>query len=133
MKVLVCGSRDYLTTTNIGRRIDELPAGSVILHGAARGADSIAAIYAACLGYRVISFPADWKTNGRKAGVIRNLQMLDERPDLVIAFWDGSSRGTKHTIDEARKRGIPVEVITDASRPSGRGHRTRTEGAVNQT
>jgi hypothetical protein len=37
--------------------------------------------------------------------------MLDEKPDLVIAYWNGKSNGTAHTISEARKRGIPVEVI----------------------
>ena len=56
-------------------------------------------------------FPADWDTYGKQAGFIRNIQMLDEKPDLVIAFQKNASRGTQHTINEARKRGIPVEVI----------------------
>jgi hypothetical protein len=37
--------------------------------------------------------------------------MLNGSPDLVIAFWDGESRGTRHTIDEAKRRGIPVEIV----------------------
>lgn len=81
------------------------------MHGAARGADRIAARYAESLGYEVENYPADWKKHGRRAGVIRNLTMLDLGPELVIAFWNGRSRGTKNTIDEAKKRGIPVEVI----------------------
>ncbi|TAL45507.1 MAG: hypothetical protein EPN91_02025 [Salinibacterium sp.] len=63
------------------------------------------------LGFAVEEFKADWETYGRRAGIVRNLAMLDTRPDLVIACWDGESKGTAHTMTEARKRGIPVEVI----------------------
>jgi hypothetical protein len=62
--------------------------------------------------WNVRVFPADWERYKRRAGIIRNLEMLDQEPDLVIAFWDGKSRGTAHTIGEARRRGIPVEVVS---------------------
>jgi hypothetical protein len=91
-------------------RLKELPRGSTIMHGDARGIDRTAGELADALGFFVEVYPADWERHGRRAGVVRNLEMLAKRPDLVLAFWDGSSRGTKHTIDEARKRGIPVEV-----------------------
>lgn len=81
------------------------------MHGDAHGPDRLAASYAEGLGFEVEDYPADWKRNGRRAGILRNLDMLEAKPDLVIAFWDGKSRGTNHTISEARKRGIPVEVI----------------------
>jgi len=80
------------------------------MHGGARGVDRLAARYADQLGHLVEEYEADWETHGKKAGIMRNLAMLDQRPDLVIAFWDGESRGTKHTIDEASRREIPVEV-----------------------
>lgn len=111
MKVLVTGSRDYLSPERVKERIDQLPPHSTVIHGGARGPDSVAGIYAACTGHRVLTFKADWEAHGKKAGVIRNLLMLDEQPDLVIAFWDGSSRGTAHTIKEAQRRGIKVEII----------------------
>lgn len=111
MRVLVCGSRTWMDYWTIFRRLGELPAEAKIIHGAAKGADSIAESVAQFYGLKVQAYPAAWKTHGKRAGVVRNLQMLDEQPDLVIAFWDGKSRGTQHTIDEARKRGIPVEVI----------------------
>lgn len=113
MKVLVCGSRTYHRIPEIGRRLARLPRGSEIIHGGARGADSYAAIYARALGIPERAYPADWRGKGKRAGILRNLAMLDEKPDLVIAFWDGQSTGTKHTIDEARRRGIPVEVVPD--------------------
>lgn len=71
-------------------------------------ADEIARGYA----LTVRLFPADWEQHGRSAGILRNNDMLDTNPDLVIAFWDGKSRGTWHTINEARRRGIPVDVVS---------------------
>ena len=111
MRVLVCGSRDWDCPTEIGRRLAALPRGSEIIHGAARGADTFAQMYAHALGIPYTAYPADWNGKGRAAGILRNLEMLDQKPDLVIAFQKEGSRGTQHTIDEARKRGIPVEVF----------------------
>jgi len=88
-----------------------LPAGTTIISGAARGADSIAASIGRKLGREVREFPAEWDRFGRSAGYRRNMLMLDEDPDLVIAFQVGNSPGTAHAIETARKREIPVEVI----------------------
>lgn len=112
MRVLVCGSRDWLQPAVISKRLKQLPAGSCIVHGAARGADVMAASIAIGMGFSVDVFPANWRHHGRAAGYIRNLAMLDTKPDLVLAFQRNGSRGTQHTIDEARRRGIPVEVFT---------------------
>jgi hypothetical protein len=111
VKVLVCGSRDWSDVVRLRNRLAELPADAEIIHGAARGADRDAQRIARELGLRETAFPADWETYGKRAGIVRNVQMLDERPDLVIAFWDGKSPGTGHTVGEAKKRGIRVEVI----------------------
>ena len=110
LRVLVCGSRGYSSRARIGLRLAELPAGSEVIHGAARGADEIADGFAREFGMKVTRYPANWFKHGRKAGIIRNVEMLDTKPDLVLAFWDGFSRGTKHTIDEAERRGIPCET-----------------------
>jgi hypothetical protein len=119
MKVLVCGSRS-LESDQHGTRVHFILTGAAdghdqfeIIHGdAPLGADHWAADWAKENGVPCTAFPADWEMYGRKAGVLRNLRMLNERPDKVIAFWDGTSKGTKHTIDEARRRGIPVEVVS---------------------
>lgn len=114
MKVLVCGSRDWpaLDKRRIFARLAELGHGTEVIHGGAPGADSFADFWCRQLGIPVREFKAQWKLFGRKAGPIRNRQMLDEAPDLVIAFQKDSSTGTQDTIDEARRRGIPVEVHT---------------------
>jgi hypothetical protein len=61
-------------------------------------------------GAEVVEYPADWKRHGRRAGYLRNEQMLAAGPDLVVAFHRDSSRGTAHTISLARKAGIDVVV-----------------------
>lgn len=115
MRVVVCGSRDFIdpftVSIAIDRRMSELPEGSHVIHGDARGADRIAAEAAERRGHTVEAFPADWKKYGKAAGIFRSRRMLDQKPDLVIAYWNGKSTGTAYTIAEARTRGIPVEVV----------------------
>jgi len=114
MKVLVCGSRAWLDSAAIRARLAELPRGTTIIHGGARGADQLAATIAHSLGFDAQAFNADWHGRGYydpAAGKKRNLRMLDEQPDLVIAFHKDGSTGTAHTIAHARLRGIPVEVV----------------------
>ncbi len=115
-KFLICGSRDFSDSFRANLFIDTfikeyVPAGSIVMHGNARGADRMAASSAARHGCDVVAYDADWDTHGKRAGFIRNLEMLDANPDRVIAFWNGGSKGTSHTISEAEKRGIPTTVV----------------------
>lgn len=109
--VLVCGSRSWNDADAIRERLAQLPRGARIIHGGARGADRIAATVARSLGIPETAYLPDWIAEPRRAGILRNLVMLDQRPDYVIAFWDGLSTGTGHTVKAARERGIPVEVL----------------------
>jgi len=114
VKVLVCGSRAWLDSGAIRARLAELPRGTTIIHGGARGADRLAETIAHSLGFDTQAFNADWHGRGYydpAAGKKRNLRMLDQQPDLVIAFHKDGSTGTAHTIENAHARGIPVEVI----------------------
>jgi hypothetical protein len=112
MIVLVCGDRWWKDREKIKARLSTLPKDTTILHGACRGADLIAASVAQELGMKVKAFPADWDRYGSSAGPIRNRLMLDERPDLVIAFHSdlSNSKGTADTVTEARSRKIETEV-----------------------
>lgn len=112
MKVLICGSRDWPSSRveEIKQRISELPPATVVISGAARGVDSLAASFARSRELEVQEFPAKWEQHGRRAGFVRNLEMLNQRPDLVIAFQVGASRGTAHTINQAIARDVKVEV-----------------------
>lgn len=113
MRILVCGGRDYEDLGAVWSQLDAHHALqgqiSLIIHGGARGADTLAARWAALNGVPVLPFKADWNA-GRSAGPIRNKQMLVEgKPDLVLAF-PTSGPGTKDMMKQARKAGVPVVV-----------------------
>lgn len=110
--VLVCGDREWTDKAAIKHVLSQLPVDTVILHGGCKGADMLAGEVAVELGYDVFMFPANWDKYGLRAGPIRNLQMLDQNPELVIAFHEdlSKSKGTAHTVREARKRGMKVYV-----------------------
>ena len=117
MKVLICGARDWTDFERILLRLKELARSTnepiFIIQGGAKGADTISRQCAEILKMNVIEFSADWEKYGKKAGPLRNIQMLNEKPDLVLAFHRNllESKGTAHTVREAKKRKIPVEVI----------------------
>jgi hypothetical protein len=103
-RVLVCGGRDFADAPRLWRILDALHTNqpfACIIHGAARGADSIAGQWAKARQVPCQAFPADWKKHGRAAGIIRNQQMLAEgQPTFVIAFDGG--RGTADMLRRAK-------------------------------
>lgn len=116
MKLLICGSRTFRDLKLMEKHLEEFATldnvhDITIIHGDAKGADKAADRIAKKYGWKVERYPADWEAYGKAAGIIRNDLMLDLKPDLVMAFWDGKSRGTKHTIEEAKKRGIKTQVV----------------------
>ncbi len=126
MRVLVCGSRSSLMRDAISAALCKLPDGSTVIHGGCVGPDMDADSTARRLGFSVIVEPADWKAHGRAAGPLRNQRMLDlHKPDKVLAFWDGTSAGTRDMIRRARKAGVPVEVHSTAPAPGGEGEPPR--------
>jgi hypothetical protein len=84
-----------------------------IIHGGATGADFWGAIAAQTLGLQVTEFKADWALHGKAAGPIRNQQMLEQNPDLVLAFHpeSGITKGTKDMVTRARIHGVPVKIV----------------------
>ncbi len=117
--VLICGSRNWTDTDAIYERVDKLPDDALVIEGGARGADREAGFSARERGLfvvEVVCTDTHWHRFGRSAGHKRNHAMLDLAPDLVIAFQRDGSKGTQGTVDEARRRGIPVEVHTDRAR-----------------
>lgn len=84
----------------------------MVIHGGAKGADDAAWFAAKKLGIHAQVERPDWGLYGRRAGALRNLSMLEKKPALVVALWDGHSKGTKHTIDNAVNRfRIPTVII----------------------
>lgn len=109
MKVAIVGSRDFSDLALVREYISGLHPYDQVVSGGARGVDLYAEQCAIFFGLDVVSFPADWEKHGKSAGFIRNKQIVDYA-DRIVAFWDGKSRGTAHTIDLARKAGKPVDL-----------------------
>jgi hypothetical protein len=113
--ILVCGSRTFDDYPMVWQVLDgirdslDLEEEVAIVHGGARGPDQFAAAWGRSHGYRVEGYYPCWEL-GRDAGFRRNEFMCELRPDLVLAFWDGISYGTAHTIRYARSIGVPTEV-----------------------
>jgi len=113
MRVLVCGGRSFDDYGLLSAELDRLHAQhgfTLVIHGAARGADLMAGDWAHNLLLPIRAFRADWKKHGNSAGPIRNKQMLDEgKPQLVIAFKGGN--GTRNMVEQAERAGVKVEKI----------------------
>lgn len=110
MKIIVAGGRDFSDYNLLSKTLDHLKKPFEVVCGEARGADGLGKRYAIEHNLTVHRFPADWNTHGKSAGYIRNKQMA-EFADGLIAFWDGSSRGTRHMIDLATKKGLKIAVV----------------------
>ena len=118
--MLVCGGREWDDLGVLLKRLEALPEGTVVIHGACRGADRMGGAVAKTLDFEVEEYPADWSRYDYLAGVIRNQQMLDEgKPDLVLAFHADieRSKGTADMVRRARKAGLPVEVVSGPVTP----------------
>lgn len=118
VRVLVCGSRTVVSQDAVTLVLDDVlrqHGNILIIHGAARGADMLADKWAQANGVPVMAFAANWTKYGKRAGFLRNTQMLEEgRPDVVWAFVDKpleESKGTKMMVDIARKAGVHCEVV----------------------
>ena len=117
-RVIVAGSRGFFGYELMCRELDRLFNESrmfagrevKIISGMADGADSLAIRYADERKLTKILFPANWKRYSRVAGFLRNEDMLSVATHLV-AFWDGKSSGTRHMIEIAEAKGIPVWVV----------------------
>lgn len=113
-KVIVAGSRNFNDYQLLVSKLNMLLVNRLpdveIVSGTARGADFLGEQYAYEYNLSVKRFPANWNAYGKKAGYLRNLDMA-EYADACIVFWDGISKGTKHMIDIATNKGLPLRVI----------------------
>jgi len=112
MRVLVCGGRDFNDANLVEETLNNIHEENTItnlVHGGARGADTLAGDWANSRGIDVTYCPAKWDLYGKSAGMIRNAYMLTLNPDLVVAFPGG--KGTANMVNLAKKRGVSVIVI----------------------
>ena len=107
MKIAVVGSRG-LKVNDLGRY---LPAGvTEIVSGGARGIDTCAREYAEKNRIKLTEFLPQYEKYGRSAPLKRNLLIIDYA-DLVLAFWDGNSKGTKYVIEQCKKQNKEIKIF----------------------
>ena len=107
MKVAVIGSRE-LRVDNLGKYLPEEV--TEIVSGGARGIDTSAREYALKNNIKLKEFLPEYEKYGRAAPLKRNMQIIDYA-DMVLAFWDGKSKGTKFVIDNCKRIGKRVRIF----------------------
>jgi len=128
---LICGCRTFQQPAVVNTRMNVLLAAHrtsgapdpVIVHGAARGADTLGGAWGLRMGLVVEAYPADWGTHDRAAGPIRNQQMLDSGIDFGVAFYDRpfwASAGTSDMVRKLTNAGVPGVMYFGVQAP----HRT---------
>ena len=111
VNIAIVGSRAYPRLDQVKRYVGMLPGiGVTVLSGGAQGVDTAAQDEADEQGIPTRIFLPEWGTLGRRAGVVRNAQLVDAA-DLLVAFWDGESRGTRNAIHHARNMVKPFVVV----------------------
>ena len=123
LRIIIAGSRDFndyellkKSAIEIITKKTMLPDLTRIVSGGARGADTLGERFANEMGLEISRFIPDWDGLGKRAGYVRNAEMAkfaveDDNDGMLIAFWDGKSRGTKHMIDLAKRYGLEVHVM----------------------
>lgn len=119
LRLCVCGGRDYDNRDLVYQTLDKLlknvpPWKELILvHGDARGADSLAASWAKDRGISDEPHPADWNKHSKGAGPIRNREMLKAGIDFLVAFPGGN--GTADMINICQNAGVRVMRVKDSA------------------
>lgn len=107
MRLAIVGSR-VCAPFDMASHISVRP--EIIISGGAAGVDSYAREYAEKNGIPIVEYLPEYRRYGRKAPLMRYIEIVDNC-DFLLAFWNGTSRGTKFTIDYAERRGVPFKVI----------------------
>ena len=129
MRAIIAGGRDFnnfnVLESNLHKIFKQLADEGLVskciqesnievICGKAKGADTLGEQFAQIYHFPIKYFPADWDAYGKSAGYRRNAEMANyakEDNGVLIAFWDGKSKGTKHMIDIAKSSGIRVFIV----------------------
>lgn len=111
IRIGVIGSRSFNDYELLKRVLDDyLGKVWLVVSGGANGADKLGEKWANENNIKTCIHYPDWNKHGKAAGFIRNNDIINDS-DLVIAFWDGLSRGTEHSINLCKKMGKKCVII----------------------
>lgn len=106
-RLAIVGSRDC-PPIDITPHLPFIPC--IIVSGGAKGADTFAKKYAIKNNIPIVEYLPQYDKFGRQAPIMRNIQIVDNC-DFLLAFLNGTSRGTKFTVDYAIKQKVPYKVV----------------------
>ncbi len=106
----IVGSRSFNNYNLFLKKIEEIGNPDKIISGGTIGADKMAERYAFENNIEIVIYKPDWKKHGPAAGPIRNKSIV-ENSDIIIAFWDGVSKGTLSSINMANKLGKKLIIV----------------------
>ena len=112
MRYAVVGSRKFRDLPMVREFVCGLSSGDLVISGGAMGVDTVAIRAAKDRAVPWVEYLPNYARDGDAAPLIRNRKIVDEC-DRVMAFWDGHSPGTAYTVEYARRRGVPVDVIRE--------------------
>ncbi|HET9410736.1 MAG TPA: SLOG family protein [Candidatus Dormibacteraeota bacterium] len=111
MRVAIVGSRHFSDPDRVAEYIDGLPARASIITGSASGVDAAATKAARTRGLAVQVMPASFdEVSDASKSAARNQRLVDAC-DVLVAFWDGASSGTRATVERALDSGKEVHVF----------------------
>lgn len=110
MRYAIIGSRTFCDYEKLKEVLDKHYI-SQIVSGGAKGADTLGARYANEKNIPLIEFIPNWNKYGKRAGMMRNKDIINTS-DVVIAFWDNISPGTKNSIEYAKKLGKKTIIVS---------------------
>lgn len=116
--IIVAGSRSFSDKSLMYKKLDhylQRYKEILIVHGGAKGADTCAAMYAKDRNIETKVFLPDWEKHGKKAGILRNIEMFKYASQFqnrgCVVFWDGKSKGTKNDIELSEKYNVPLRIV----------------------
>lgn len=111
MRVAIVGSRRFSETDRVTDYVGSLPPRASIITGSASGVDAAATKAARAKGIPVQVMPASFEEVSNPSKSAARNQRLIDACDVLVAFWDGSSKGTRSTVERALDSGKEVHVF----------------------
>lgn len=118
MKIAIIGSRTFDDTAHLkavmlshfSANVSDWSHVTEVISGGAKGADKLGADWAREQGIKLTEYLPDWERYGKRAGFIRNEDIV-KNADMVVSFWDSISKGTQNSLSIAKRLKIPTLVI----------------------
>lgn len=111
MRTIIAGSREINNYFLIKHALAKLPWEiTTVISGHARGPDKLGELWAKENNIPLEIYPADWDYFGKRAGYIRN-ELMAQKAEALVAFWDGKSKGTEHMINIAKEYSLRTIIF----------------------